>query len=95
MPSLTQSQLSEDALPGNLFAVLPEDLKNDRYPTGRSSVGKWALIPLVRFLIVFCIAVSATLAWQSYGTREMIQPRTRRLTGWRRRPNQVRRTHVT
>jgi hypothetical protein len=58
-----------DALP----TVRPADLKNDGHP-GRSSVGKRALISLVRFLIVFCIGGSAALAWQSYGdpVREMI-----------------------
>jgi hypothetical protein len=72
MPSPTQSELSEDSLPANLFAVLPDDMKNDRYPSGRSSVGERALIPLVRFLIIFCVGISATLAWQSHGAREMI-----------------------
>jgi hypothetical protein len=31
------------------------------------SLGKRASRAIVRFLIVFCIAVAATLAWQSYG----------------------------
>jgi hypothetical protein len=41
------------------------------------------LIALVRFLIIFCIGVSATLAWQSYGdpTREMIASSYAQL-GW-------------
>jgi hypothetical protein len=41
---------------------------------GRSSLGKRALLALVHFLIIFCIGVAATLAWQSYGDagREMI-----------------------
>jgi hypothetical protein len=81
MLSPTQSEVSVDSLPASLFDIPAEaptirqaDLKNDRYPNGRSSVGKRALIALVRFLIIFCIGVSATLAWQSYGdpTREMI-----------------------
>jgi hypothetical protein len=74
MPSPTQSELSADSLPASLFdlqaeapTVRPTDFKNDRYPNGRSSPGKRALIALVRFLIVFCIGISATLAWQSYG----------------------------
>jgi hypothetical protein len=69
MPSPTQSDPVE-ALP----TVLPADLKNDRYPNGRSSVGRRALTALVRFLTIFCIGVSATLAWQSYGevVREMV-----------------------
>jgi methyl-accepting chemotaxis protein len=49
--------------PTNLFATLPPDLKNDGYPDERSSVGKRDLTPLTRFLIIFCIGVSATLAW--------------------------------
>jgi hypothetical protein len=72
MASSTQSELSEDSLPANLLAVLPGDPNNDGYPSGRSPLGKPALIPLVRFLIVFCIGVFATLVWQSYGAREMI-----------------------
>jgi hypothetical protein len=72
MPSSTQSELSEDPLPANLFATLPPDLQDGRYPNERSSVGKRAWIPLVLFLTIFCIGVGATIAWQSYGTREMI-----------------------
>jgi hypothetical protein len=72
MPSPTQSELSEDPLPANLFATLPPDLKNGRYPNERSSVGKRAWVPLVLFLTIFCIGVGATIAWQSYGAREMI-----------------------
>jgi hypothetical protein len=70
MPIPTQSEPPVDALP----TVRPADLKNDGYPKGRSSVGKRALITLVRFLIIFCIGVCAALAWQSYGdpVREMI-----------------------
>ena len=70
MLSPTQSDPLVDALP----TVRPADLKNDEYPSGRSLVAKRALITLFRFLIIFCIGVSATLAWQSYGdaAREMI-----------------------
>jgi hypothetical protein len=71
MPSPNQSELSEDSLPANLFATFPPDLKNDRYPNERSLVGKRAWTPLVCFLIIFCIGVSATVAWRSYGAREM------------------------
>jgi hypothetical protein len=74
MPSPTQSELSADSLPESLFdiqaeapTVRPTDLENDRYPNGRSSPGRRALIAFVRFLIVFCIGIFATLAWQSYG----------------------------
>jgi hypothetical protein len=81
MPSPTQSEPSVDSLPASLFeipaeapTIRPADLKNDRYPNGRSSFGKRAFIAVVRFLIILCIGVSATLAWQSYGDRakEMI-----------------------
>src|SRR5712691_5447958 len=42
--------------------------------TKQPSLGKRALRRLARFLIVLCIGVAATLAWQSYGdaAREMI-----------------------
>jgi hypothetical protein len=67
MPDPTQSEPSVDPLP----AVRSTDLKNDGYPNG---VGRRASIALVRFLVIFCAGVSATLAWQSYGdqVREMI-----------------------
>jgi hypothetical protein len=81
MPSSTQSELSEDSLPANLFAVLPGDLNNDRYPGGRSWVGEPALLPLVRFLIIFCIGVFATLVWRTYGAREMIANSYPQLSG--------------
>jgi hypothetical protein len=80
-PSPTQSEPSVDPLPASLFnipaeapTIRPADPKNDRYPNRRSSFGKRALIAVVRFLIIFCIGVSATLTWQSYGdrAREMI-----------------------
>ena len=68
--SPTQSEFSEDWR--RLFATVeaptlpPADLENDRRPNGWSFLGKRALPALVRFLIIFCIGVSATLAWQSY-----------------------------
>jgi hypothetical protein len=70
MPNSTQSEPPVDALP----TVRPADLTKSGYPNGRSSVGKRALIALVRFLVIFCIGISGTLAWQSYGdqVREMI-----------------------
>jgi hypothetical protein len=70
MPSPRQSDPPVDALP----TVRPADLQNYEYPNGLSSVGKRALITLVRYLIIFCIGVSATLAWLSYGdpVREVI-----------------------
>ena len=63
MPSPTQSALSEDSLPANLFAARLPDLENNGYPNERSSVGKRDLTPFVRFLIILCIGVSAVLAW--------------------------------
>ena len=89
MPSPMQSEPSVDSLPASLFdipaeapTIRPADLKNDRYPNERSSLGKRALLALVRFLIIFCIGVSATLAWQSYGdsARAMIASSYRQLS---------------
>jgi len=71
MPSPTQSESSADSLPANPSVEAPvvraADLKKDRFPNGRSSLGKRALLALVRFLIMFCIGVAATLSWQSNG----------------------------
>jgi hypothetical protein len=78
MPIPTQSELSEETLPASLFAVRPADLKNDSYPNGRSSVGKRAFISI---LIIFCIGVSATLAWQWYGAGEIIASPSPQLSG--------------
>src|SRR5712691_9492838 len=78
LPSPTQSESSPDALPANPSveapAVRATDRKKGRFPNGRSSLGKRALLALVRFLIMFCIGVAATLHWQSYGdaAREVI-----------------------
>ena len=89
MPSPMQSEPSVDSLPASLFdipaeapTIRPADLTNDRYPNERSSLGKRALLALVRFLIIFCIGVSATLAWQSYGdsARAMIASSYRQLS---------------
>jgi hypothetical protein len=70
MPNPTQSEPPVDALP----TVRPADLTKSGYPNGLPSVGKRALIALVRFLIIFCIGVSAVLVWQSYGdpVREIV-----------------------
>ena len=71
LPSPTQSESSADSMPANPSveapAVRAADLKKDRFPNGRSALGKRVLLALVRFLIMFCIGVAATLAWQSYG----------------------------
>jgi len=78
MPNPAQSEFSPGSLPVKspveAPAVRAADLKNDRFPSGRPSFGKRALLTLARFLITFCIGVGATLAWQSYGdeAREMI-----------------------
>jgi hypothetical protein len=66
MPNPTQSELSADSLPANPLVEAPTGRPANR-KDGLSSVGKRALIALVRFLIIFCIGVSATLTWQSYG----------------------------
>jgi hypothetical protein len=70
MPNPTQSEPPVDALP----TVRPADLTKSGYPNGRSSVGKRALITLVRLLVIFCIGISAVLVWQSYGdpVREIV-----------------------
>src|SRR5260370_13058762 len=71
MSNPTQSESSADPTPANPSveapAVCAVDLKKDRFPNGRSALGKRVLVGLVRFLIMFCIGVAATLAWQSYG----------------------------
>jgi hypothetical protein len=71
MSSPTQSESSADSMPANPSVEAPAvravDLKKDRFPNGRSALGKRVLLALVRFLIMFYIGVAATLAWQSYG----------------------------
>src|SRR5215471_21484612 len=67
----TKSEFSEDSfrrlfVTGEAPTIPPADLENDRPPNRWSFLGKRALPTLVRFLIIFCIGVSATLAWQSY-----------------------------
>src|SRR6266567_3739679 len=63
----------------------PADLDNDndRFPSKRPAPGKRASRALSRFLIMFCMGVAATLAWQSYGdaAREMIASSAPQL-GW-------------
>jgi hypothetical protein len=78
MPIPTQSEHSEDSLPANLFARRPSDLEIHRYPNERSSVGKR---PFISILIIFCIDVSATLAWQWYGAGEIIASSSPQLSG--------------
>jgi hypothetical protein len=61
----------------------PADLDNDNWPSKRPSPGKRASRAPIRFLITFCMAVAATLAWQSYGdaARETIASSAPQL-GW-------------
>jgi hypothetical protein len=93
MPMSTQSEASRDALPASLLARAsidrPPDLENDRFPDEQSFVDKRASIPLVRFLIILCIGVGATLAWQSYGAREMIASSDSQLSGLARQADPV------
>src|SRR6266850_3152182 len=78
MSNPTQSESSADPTPANPSVEAPAvravDLKKDRFLNGRSALGKRVLLALVRFLIMFCIGVAATFAWQSYGdaAREII-----------------------
>jgi len=71
MSNPTQSESSADPTPANPSVEAPAvravDLKKDRFLNGRSALGKRVLLALVRFLIMFCIGVAATFAWQSYG----------------------------
>jgi hypothetical protein len=59
--SAAQSEFSSDhALSGGMSR--PTDLKRDRPPLVTRAARR-----LTRFLIVFCIGIATTLAWQSYG----------------------------
>jgi hypothetical protein len=76
IPSPTQSELPKGLLPvkKQLVEVLtidPANLKNDQLRSERPGLGK--RVPLALALIMFCIGVAATSAWQSYGdaAREM------------------------
>jgi hypothetical protein len=69
-----QSRFSADRRPTEPFVdTITHPIDLDRIPR-RPSFGKRAVRGLARFLIVFCIGVAATLAWQSYGdaAREII-----------------------
>src|SRR5258708_27782685 len=79
MPSHTQPGLSAALLvrPSvDADADCPVEVKNDRLPTSRLSLGKRAPVALARHLIVFFVGVAATLAWQTYGdmARHLIVP---------------------
>jgi hypothetical protein len=87
MPSPAQSEFSEGSLPVKPSVeapvIRPADLKNDRSPKRRQSLGMRVPLAIGRFLITFCVGVAATLAWQSYGdgAREMIANSSPQL-GW-------------
>src|SRR5260370_36655994 len=70
MPSRAQSEYYKGLLPIELADEAPTvftgDLKNDRFGTGQPSASEETSRPLARFLIPFCIGVTATLTWQSY-----------------------------
>jgi hypothetical protein len=78
MPSPTQSEFSEGSLPVKppveAPVIRPADLRSDRSPKRRQSLGVRVPLAIARFLITFSVGVAATLAWQSYGdaAREMI-----------------------
>jgi hypothetical protein len=87
MPSPAQSEFSEGSLPVKPSVeapvIRPTDLKNDRSPKRRQSLGARVTLAIARFLITFGVGVAATLAWQSYGdaAREMIANSAPQL-GW-------------
>src|SRR5258708_39865175 len=70
MPSRAQSEFYKGLLPIELAdeapTVFTADLKNDRFATGLPSDSEETSPPLARFLIPFCIGVTATLPWRSY-----------------------------
>ncbi|MET0721048.1 MAG: hypothetical protein ABWY64_09460 [Tardiphaga sp.] len=72
-----ESQFSKDTWPSEAM-IQPADPGSKR-----ASLVKRASRGLARFLIIFCIGVTATLAWQSYGNaaREMIANSSPQL-GW-------------
>ena len=72
MPSPTQSEFSKSSLPVKRplverVAIDPADLKNDQSQSERPLLGRRAPLALAHFLIIFCLGVTATLAWLSYG----------------------------
>ena len=71
MPSPAQSEFDTGLLPigpsVEVPAVCPTDLKNDRFPNERPSLGKQASRSLASFLVMFCLGAAAALAWRSYG----------------------------
>jgi hypothetical protein len=59
---------------GDPPSVRPTTLENDLLPVRQPQARKRAAGSLARLLMIFCIGVAATLAWQSYGdaARKMI-----------------------
>src|SRR6266849_5740503 len=80
MPSRAQSEFYKGLLPIELAdeapTVFTADLKNDRFATGQPLASEETSRPLARFLIPFCIGVTATLTWQSYSAaaKQIIAP---------------------
>ncbi len=80
MPSNTQPEFSAASLlvKSSVEAAgrCPAEVKNDRLPTSRPSLGKRASLALAYYLVVFSVGVAATLAWQTYGdaARQLIAP---------------------
>jgi hypothetical protein len=77
IPSRAQSELYQGLLPIEPAVeppVHPTILENERSKGEQPSLRKRASRALTRFLIAFCIGVTSTLAWQSYGdgAREII-----------------------
>jgi hypothetical protein len=87
MPSPAQSDLYVGLLPVEPLAepppVRPTTLENEGSQNEQPSLHKRARRAIARFLIIFCIGVATTFAWQSYGdeAREMIANSYPRL-GW-------------
>ena len=79
----TQSKFPADQWPTEpSLDTMTHPIDLDRIPR-RPSFGTRALRGLTRFLIIFCIGVAATLAWQSYGdaAREIVAGASPQL-GW-------------
>jgi hypothetical protein len=75
MSSSMRSEPNRGLLPSVLAPSLrPARLKIEQFPNIRPSVGMLEPLAFARYLIVFFIGVTATLAWQSYGgaAREII-----------------------
>ncbi|SRR5579871_120866 len=60
-------------------SVSPTYLKDDRFPSGRSWLGRLATLAAARYLIALLIGVGGTLAWQSYSdaAKDVVAPASR------------------